>query len=92
MATIINKRDGNAIVKTFSAEVTEIIQLALDRSWIPSAACKFELIEVNNNKLVKIVHKGKCKFRLGVEQHVTLDERPLEQPRLRDDFDRNLKF
>lgn len=52
--------------------------LAIERKWFPPKSCKFEIIEVNGVKTVKAGLKGKCRFRLGVEQHVTLDEEKLK--------------
>ena len=92
LATIVNKRDSNAILKTFSAEITEIVKLALERNWIPKDACKFEVLELNYSKLVKITLNGKCKFRIGIEQHINLDEFGLDQIKLRDELEKKLKL
>ncbi len=75
--TLNNRRDNNAFVKNFTADITEIISLAIDKLWLPPNSCRFEIIDNGGNKYVKSEMKGKCKFRLGVEQNVTVDEEKL---------------
>ena len=79
VVTILNIQDNNKFLRSLSADIDEIIKLALERNWIPNDACKFEVTRDNNSNLVKCNLKGKCKFRLGVAQNVTLDEMPLSK-------------
>ena len=70
--TISHKKDG--FVKSLSAEIVQIIRLANEKYWLPSNSSKFEIIQINGIDLVRSKLQGKCKFRLGVEQHITLRE------------------
>jgi hypothetical protein len=70
-----NKREANAFVKSFSGNIVEIVRFAIEKAWLPPNNSNiFEIIDVNGVKMVKSTVRGKCKFRLGVEQHVTLHE------------------
>lgn len=69
-----NRRENNQFVKSFSGDIVEIIAKASEKLWLSSGSSIFETIEINGNKYARTVLKGKCKFRLGVEQYVTLDE------------------
>ena len=71
----LNTRDSNQFVHFFSGDIVQIIEQAIRSCWLPANASLFEIVESGHaNKHVRSILKGKCKFRLGVEQHVTLDE------------------
>ena len=70
-------RKDNSFVKTFNADIEDIIGLAAEKYWLSQKSCSFEIVNVHGVKYVKASLKGKCKFRLGVEQHVTLKEEKL---------------
>lgn len=72
--TLNNKRENNQFVKSFSGDIVEIISKANERLWLPPGGSIFEIGESNGQKFARTVLKGKCKFRLGVEQKVTLAE------------------
>ena len=71
--TLNYKRD-NSFVKAMSGDIVDIIELATDKYWISQKSCSFEIVNFYGVKYVKASFRGKCKFRLGVEQHVTLNE------------------
>lgn len=73
-ATLTNRRENNQFVKAFSGDIVEIISKAMEKLWLPQGASIFEVIDANGTKYARTVLKGKCKFRLGVEQKVTLAE------------------
>ncbi len=76
MVTLNSRAETNQFVKSFSGDIVEIISKAINSAWLPANASLFEIVESANagGKHVRSILKGKCKFRLGVEQHVTLDE------------------
>jgi hypothetical protein len=46
----------------------------MDSYWLPASSQHvFELVETGE-RYARSILKGKCRFRLGVEQHVTLTE------------------
>lgn len=73
-ATLSNRRDNNQFVKSFSGDIVEIINKAIEKLWFPPGATIFEIFEGNGIRYARTILKGKCKFRLGVEQKVTLAE------------------
>lgn len=70
--TLCHKKDG--FLKSLSADITQILSLANEKLWIPKNAANFEVLNVNGNRLVKSSLYGKCKFRLGLEQHIEINE------------------
>jgi hypothetical protein len=76
MVTLNSRAETNQFVKQFSGDIVEIISKAIHSAWLPANASLFEIIDTPTGygKHVRTILKGKCKFRLGVEQHVTLDE------------------
>lgn len=71
----LNNRENNQFVKSFSGDIVDIIKKAMENYWLPAASSHvFELFEANGEKFARSILRGKCKFRLGVEQHVTLTE------------------
>jgi hypothetical protein len=52
----------------------EVIRLAMEKLWLPPNSVIFDFIHLNGLKYARTIVKGKCRFRLGVEQRVTLDE------------------
>lgn len=73
--TLNHKKDG--FVKSFSADIAQIIDIGLDKLWIPRNSTKFEVISMNGERTVKSYLYGSCKFRLGVEQHIEINEQKL---------------
>lgn len=73
--TLNHKKDG--FVKSFSADIAQIIDIGLDKLWIPRNSTKFEVISMNGERTVKSYLYGSCKFRLGVEQHIEINEHKL---------------
>lgn len=76
--TLNNRRENNQFVKSFSGDIVEIISKAMEKLWLPQGGSIFEIIEQNGTKYARTVLKGKCKFRLGVEQKVTLEEEQIK--------------
>ena len=69
------RNEGNKqFLKSFSGEIVEIINKSISNLWLPPNSSIFEIVDAPSGKYVRTVLKGKCKFRLGVEQHVTIDE------------------
>ncbi len=64
-------------MKSFSADVAQVLSLAEEKLWMPRNSTKFELVTINNEKVVKSCLYGKCKFRLGVEQQIEINEEKL---------------
>lgn len=73
-----NKKENNQFVKSFSGDIVEIIGKALEKYWLPGSSNLFEIVDINGQRYARSVLKGKCKFRLGVEQFVELNEEDLE--------------
>lgn len=74
LVTLNSRTDTNQFVKSFSGDIVEIIRVAIEKHWMPANASIFEIVDSNSGKYARTLLKGKCNFRLGVEQHVTLDE------------------
>ncbi len=72
LINLTHKKDG--FVKCFSAEITQIIKLAIERNWLPSSRSSLEVKLIDGCEIVKSKLEGKCQFRLGVEQHVIIEE------------------
>ena len=71
---ILNNRENNQFVKSFSGDIVDIIKKAMDSYWLPASSQHvFELFETGE-RYARSILRGKCRFRLGVEQHVTLTE------------------
>ena len=51
-----------------------MINLANEKLWIPKNSANFEIMNVNGNRLVRSSLHGKCKFRIGLEQHIEINE------------------
>jgi hypothetical protein len=74
-----SKRENNLFVKSFSGDIVDIISRALERHWLPANASIFDIVDTNNaQKYARTIVRGRCKFRLGVEQHVTLNEQEIK--------------
>ena len=76
---ILNTRENNQFVKSFSGDIVEIIRKAIESLWLPAASSSvFEIVEASNSssgeRYARSILRGKCNFRLGVEQHVELTE------------------
>jgi hypothetical protein len=74
-----NKKENNAFVKSFSGDLVEIFRLAMDKAWLPKGSTDIFDIQVDSfgAKYVRSRLYGDCKFRMGIEQHVTINEEPL---------------
>jgi len=73
----LSSRNGqNEFIKSFSGDIVEIITRSIEKLWLPPNASVFEIVDDGPGKprYVRTILKGKCKFRLGVEQHVQLNE------------------
>ena len=79
LVVVLNNRcEGNQFFKSFSGDIVEIISKAVESYWLPANSSVFEILQGDDGqKYARTVVKGKVKFRLGVEQHVTLNEEPL---------------
>lgn len=78
IVSLNNRKEHNQFVKSFSGDIVEIINKAMEKYWLPSGSCIFEIININDTKYARTTVKGKCDFRLGVEQHVTLNEENID--------------
>lgn len=72
--TLNNRRENNQFVKSFSGDIVEIISKANEKLWLPPGGSIFQICESNGQRYARTLLKGKCRFRLGVEQKVTLAE------------------
>ncbi|CAF1227486.1 unnamed protein product [Didymodactylos carnosus] len=66
-ASICSRRDNNAYVKFVEGDMAAIFQDAIKTS----NASQFEIFD---NSIVRTIMSGKCAFRYGVEQHVTVEQ------------------
>lgn len=72
IATLNHKKEG--FVKSISGEIAQILKLANEKLWLPPNSSKFEVVMINGEKVVKSSMNGKCNFRLGVQQHIEINE------------------
>lgn len=77
LTVVLNNRKDNQFIKLFSHDIVEIIRQAMEKHWLPPNSSIFEIVEINGTKFARTVVKGICKFRLGVEQFVELNEENL---------------
>lgn len=77
LSVTLNNRKDNQFVKLFSYDIVEIIRQAMEKYWLPPNSSIFEIVEINGTKYARTNLKGICKFRLGVEQCVELNEENL---------------
>ena len=55
--------------------------MANNMMWLPRNSSNFEIITLNNgDKMVKSNLRGKCKFNLGIQQHIEINEEKYEAP------------
>ncbi len=73
VAHLHNKKD-KGFVKAFSGDIIQILKTAVEKHWLPSDSTS--RIHFDQKKATIEFH-GKCKFRLGVEQHVNIHEEEL---------------
>jgi len=77
--SISDKKDG--LLKTLISDIDRIIFMAETMMWIPRRSSNFEIIKLNNgDKMVKTKLRGKCKFNLGIQQHIEINEEKYEAP------------
>lgn len=74
MVTLNSRVDSNQFVKSFSGDIVEIINKSMSSGWLPANSNLFEIVDGRNGRFARTILKGTCKFRLGVEQHVSIDE------------------
>jgi hypothetical protein len=74
VVTLSNRLGEPAFFKSFSGDIVEIVEKAVGKNWLPANRLSVFQIVREGERFVKTVVKGQCKFRLGVEQHVTLNE------------------
>ena len=78
VVSLTSKKDST-FFKSLSGDIVEIVSSALDKHWLPAGAGIFEIAEgEHGERYARALIKGVCKFRLGVEQHVTLDEESIK--------------
>ncbi len=73
-----SKRDSNAFVKSFTGDIAQILAIGVEKHWIPGSGDlnRIQFLKVNGADVAKMECSGKCKVKLGVEQHINLrDER-----------------
>ena len=74
-----SKKDNNAFVKSFTGDIAQILAIAVEKHWIPgnnSNTNRIQFLTVNGADVAKMEYSGRCKVKLGVEQHINLkDER-----------------
>ena len=73
--TLNHKKDG--FVLSIHADIVQIIEMAVRKLWLPQNATKFEVVIINSERVVKSCLNGKCKFRIGLEQHIEISEEKL---------------
>jgi len=70
LANLYNRKE-KAFVKSFSGDIIQILKTAVDKYWLPADSAT--RIHFDKEK-ASIEFNGRCKFRLGVEQHVNIYE------------------
>ncbi|CAF1612025.1 unnamed protein product, partial [Didymodactylos carnosus] len=77
ISAAICRRDNHAYVKFIDGDIARIFQEGMKTG----SSSQFEIFE---NSTVRTIMSGKCAFRFGVEQHVTVEQDRLtssaEQP------------
>ena len=74
---VLNSKKDHFFVKSFVGDIVQIIGLAKDKCWIPESS-KVQIINIRNTEIVKIDFSGVCTFRLGIEQHINLNEEEIK--------------
>ena len=69
-----SKRDNNAFVKSFAGDIATILAMAVEKHWIQGETNRVQFLTVNGAEIAKMECSGKCKVKLGVEQHINLKE------------------
>lgn len=72
---LFNKKQNNQFEKSFSGDLVEIISNAIEKFWIPPKSNIFEVLK--EEKYARAILRGKCQFKLGVEQFVDISEQKL---------------
>lgn len=75
LTVVLTTKKDETFVKSFSGDITQILHMANDKLWMPmdsSSSVKF--MKINGMETAVMEFSGKCQFRLGVEQHVNLNE------------------
>ena len=77
--TLSSKKHNNEFIKSFSGEIVQILHMAIEKYWIHSdEANRIQFMKIQGKEAARIECVGKCKFRLGVEQHVNIQEEDLK--------------
>jgi hypothetical protein len=72
---ILTTKKEDTFVKSFSGDITQILHMANDKLWLPAdTSSSISFMKINGMETAVMVFSGKCRFRLGVEQHVNLNE------------------
>jgi len=72
-----NRKDNNSHVHSVSADIVDILQDYVEQQR-PMKKFIDEIITIQDNAVL-MQTKGKCDFRFGIQQHVLLDQRPINQ-------------
>lgn len=78
LSAILNTKRDQSFVKAFSADITQILHMAIDRHWLPKdSGDRIQFTRTQGTEKALVEFNGRCKFRVGVEQHVNLNESKL---------------
>ncbi len=67
-------------VNSYSGSVFEIVQMALEKGWVPARSeANYVLTQINERRGVRACFGGVCKFRLGFDQVVEIQEEKIEE-------------
>ena len=73
LLVVLNSKRDHSFVKSFVADIVQIIALAQEKNWIPNKT-RVQIMRVEDSEAVKIEFSGSCDFRLGIEQNINLKE------------------
>lgn len=76
-ATIATRQSSNTYLKFMEGEIVQIVREAMENH--PRRCAGLEIVE-ENPPVAQFPMRGKCSFRYGVEQHVILTQKSLDQP------------
>lgn len=78
LSVLLYSKKDSAFIKSMSGDISQILHLAIDKFWMPADTSKcIKFAAAPGGEMVYFEFSGKCKFRLGVEQHVQLSEEDL---------------
>ena len=76
---VILNHEKFGFIESHSGSIYQIFKMAIEKNWIPvRKRSNFKLTKINEREGVRASFSGVCKFRLGFNQVVVLEEEELE--------------